>query len=111
MYNADYLSTLDLKDAYRAVAIHPSDIQKQGLVWDFNGKLGPDSIYMVDNRLCMGLSSSPYIFSKLSDFITRCAVRHDINTVINYLDDFCLIPSDLATTKRETRILYKFQKN
>ena len=61
MHQWDFLSTVDLKDAYRAVAIHLEDRIKQGLIWDFEGNLGPDPVYMVDNRLYMGLSSSPYI--------------------------------------------------
>ena len=51
---------------------------------------------MKDNRLCMGLSSSPYVFSKLSDFITRCASREGIDRVVNYLDDFCIVSGTLS---------------
>ena len=45
----------------------------------------------------MGLSSSPYVFSKLSDFVVRCMVREGYSDCINYLDDFCIV----ARTKRE----------
>ena len=35
---ADWLSIVDIKDAYRAVSIHSDDIKKQGLVWNLLGK-------------------------------------------------------------------------
>ena len=89
----DFMSTIDLKDAYRALAIHPSDRTKQGLIWNFK-KADGTPVYLVDNRLCMGLSSNPYIFSKMSDFIVRCATREQISRVVNYLDDFCIISSN-----------------
>lgn len=33
---------------------------------------------MVDNRICMGLSSNPFIFSKISDFEVHCVVREGV---------------------------------
>ena len=51
---------------------------------------------MKDNRLCMGLASSPYVFSKLSDFIVCCAVREGVTKVVNYLDDYCIISPTAA---------------
>ena len=61
MERGDFMATIDIKDAYRAVSIHPRDRERQGLQWEFSkGK----RTFMKDNRLCMGLSSSPYIFSK-----------------------------------------------
>ena len=93
MEQGDYMSTIDIKDAYRAVAIHPRDRERQGLHWIFGGR---ECTYMKDNRLCMGLSSSPYVFSKLSDFITRCASREGVTRVVNYLDDFCIVSATLS---------------
>ena len=46
---------------------------------------------MRDNRLCMGLSSSPDVFSKISDFVVTCMVREGFSDCINYLDDFCVL--------------------
>ena len=54
----DYLPTLDISNAYRAVNIHPSCRERQGLSWDF----GDGLTYLRDNWLYMGLSSSPYVF-------------------------------------------------
>ena len=93
----DYISTVDVADAYRAVSIHPTDRRKQGLRWNF----GQGDKYLCDNRLCMGLSSSPYIFSKVSDFIVRCTVREGCNYVLNYLDDFAIVNSTCQEGRRD----------
>ena len=44
----------------------------------------------------MGLSSSPYMFSKISDFIVRCLVRGGFEECVNYLDDFCVVSYMMA---------------
>ena len=71
---------MDIKDAYRAVHIHPADRPKQGLLVTIDEEIN----YFVDNRQCMGLSLSPYIFSKISEFIVRYTNREGVTTVINY---------------------------
>ena len=88
----DMLATVDISNAYRAINTHPDSRDRQGLTWDF----GKGEIFLRDNRLCMGLSSSPYVFSKISDFIVRCLVREGFSECVNYLDDFCLIGRDVA---------------
>ena len=52
----DVLATVDISDAYRAVSSHPDSRVSQGLSWDF----GEGTVFLRDNRLCMGLSRSPY---------------------------------------------------
>ena len=99
----DYLSTVDIKDAYRAVSIHPRDRDRQGLHWNFDPTEGSNCTYMKDNRLCMGLASSPYVFSKISDFVVRCAVREGVDRVINYLDDFCIVSGTHIKGREEQR--------
>ena len=49
----------------------------------------------------MGLASSPYIFSKISDFIVRCATRRGCSRVVNYLDDYCILGSTLEECTRD----------
>ena len=83
----DFICTVDISNAYRAVNTHPVSRNRQGLKWIFSG----ETQFLRDNRLCMGLSSSPYIFSKISDFIVRCLVREGFDQCVNYLDDFCLV--------------------
>lgn len=100
----DYLASIDIKDAYRAVQIHPDHRTLQGLRWLFNGNTS--ETYLMDGRLCMGLSSSPYIFTRLSNFIVRCAGRDGVSRVINYLDDFCIIGrTEDETTCCQQRLL------
>ena len=61
---------------------------------------------MIDNHLSMGLASSPYIFTKLSNFIVRCATREAIDHIINYLDDFCIVgTSRLQTTAKQLKLV------
>ena len=55
------------------LSISVEDGIRQGLKWKF---ARDDSYtYFEDNRLCMGLSSISYIFSKFSDFVVRCLQR------------------------------------
>ena len=103
MEKGDYMASIDIKDAYRAVHIHPRDRLKQGLKWHFSGE--GSASYMIDNRLCMGLSSSPFIFNRLSDFVVRCGVREGVKRTVNYLDDFCVIGGDSGQTRRHQLIL------
>lgn len=100
----DFLASIDIKDAYRAVQIHPGDRDRQGLKWQFEGE--GFVTYMVDNRLCMGLSSSPFIFSRISDFVVRCGRREGVDNVTNYLDDFCIVgPSRETTGELQCRLI------
>lgn len=99
MHKGDYMSTVDIKDAYRAIPINPKNRNRQGLCWKFTND--NQLTYLRDNRLCMGLASSPYIFSKVSDFLVRCAHRHKIQEIINYLDDFCLVSRDQKIATEE----------
>ena len=87
LQEGDFMATIDISNAYRAVNIHPACRERQGLSWDF----GNGVVHMRDNRLCMGLSSSPFVFSKISDFIVRCMVRENWDECVNYLDDFCVV--------------------
>ena len=74
MERGDYLSTIDIKDAYMAICIHPRDWERQGLRWNFDSDSDTGDTYMKDNRLCLGLSSSHYVFSKISDIC--CLLRN-----------------------------------
>ena len=97
----DALATVDISNAYRAVSTHPDCRERQGLAWDF----GEGLTYLRDNRLCMGLSSSPYVFSKISDFVLRCLVRAGYPECVNYLDDFCLLGRDALSCRDAQQML------
>ena len=66
--------------------------ERQGLSWDF----GDGVINLRDNHFCMSLSSSPFVFSQISDFMVRCMVGVGFEQCVNYLDDFCVISRSLA---------------
>lgn len=83
----DFLSVIDIKSAYRSVAINPDHSCYQGLRWDF----GDGPFYIVDHRLCFGLRCGPYYFSLISDFIQKILVEKFDMRVIQYLDDFCVL--------------------
>ena len=51
-----YFAKVDLKSAYRSVAIHPSNFPYMGLKWTF--KDSGTSTYMVDKHLCFGARNS-----------------------------------------------------
>ena len=101
----DFMASIDIKDAYRAVHIHPGDRSRQGLKWVFGDE--QSTTYMVDNRLCMGLSSSPYIFTRISNFIVRCARREGIGRITNYLDDFCIVGGSWQDTSESQNKLIR----
>ena len=90
-------------DAYRAVQIHPLDRPKQGLAWD----LGAGIEFFLDNRLSMGLASSPYILTRVSNFIVRCAGQIGVLRLVNYLDDFAIINTSQSECANDQLILIR----
>lgn len=62
----DWLATVNMKNAYRAVSIHSTSSKWQDLSWKFDDK----QTFMRDNRRCIGLNTSPFIFTKLSNYIS-----------------------------------------
>ena len=52
-----YLCKVDLKNAYRSVRIHKSNVSLTGLHWKFEGD--SDSTYFYDTKLPCGASKSP----------------------------------------------------
>ena len=63
----EYLSRVDISDAYRAIHTTVESRTRQGLAWDF----GEGKVFLKDNRLCMGLASAPFVFNRISDFVVR----------------------------------------
>ena len=82
-----WFGVLDIKSAYRSVAVRPEDRQKQGFVWEIDGK----NQFFVDCELAFGLKCAPYIFTKLTEFVLRCMDRRGIQGVYGYLDDFLVM--------------------
>ena len=64
-----YMCTVDIQSAYRSIAIHPDDRTYFGLKWDFGN--GKGDVLMTDNYMCFGSRSAPFLFSRLTDSISR----------------------------------------
>ena len=101
--NSAYMSVCDISDAYRSVNIYAADREYQGLEWDFRDGQGPS--YMMDNRLCFGLSSGPAVFNALSELVVRCMDRRGHMDTINYLDDFLVVRPTMESCMEAQRTL------
>ena len=77
----DWLTSIDLKDAYFHVPIHPSSRRYLRFVWD-------GQVYQF-RALCFGLSSAPFIFTRVLQPISVWAHRHHIR-LTRYLDDWLI---------------------
>jgi len=84
-----YLAKVDLKSAYRYVAVHPADFEVTGLKWKFQGDRAPS--YLVDKRLPFGAKYSPGIFHRLTQAVRRMMERKGYGNMIVYLDDFLVV--------------------
>lgn len=87
-----FISTLDLASAYRAVPINTQNRQFFGLKWN--------DVYYVDNFLCFGTKSAPYIFSRLTDAICRYMRRRNVSC-FSYLDDIICLSQDYEAGVRD----------
>ena len=84
-----YMCSIDISAAYRSIPVSKDQWGYQGVEWIFDGV----QTYMVDCNLSFGLRAAPYIFTQVSNFVTRCLMRRGFTRVINYLDDFLVIGS------------------
>ena len=94
----EFMAVVDISSAYRSVNVHSSQVQFQGLSWDF----GKGPVYLLDHRLCFGLRCAPNIFDLLSSFIVKVAASKGATRVVNYLDDFLVI-GDTETSCQNAR--------
>ncbi len=79
-------SKFDIKAAFRHVPIKSKFWHLFGFQWK--------GIYYVDLRMCFGLSIAPYVFWRISNFISRTAQCHyDVEHNTPYIDDFLLLSS------------------
>ena len=101
MKESSYFCVLDIKSAYRSVAVHPSDRTKQGFIWDVNGS----HEYYEDGALSFGLRCAPFIFTQLTEFVIRCMNRRGIQGVFGYLDDFIIVADTLEDCSRRQAVM------
>ena len=107
MTGGEFTCTLDISDAFRAVHTHPVSRIRQGLSWDF----GEGTVHLKDNRLSMGLSSAPFCFNKISDFVVRVLAREGVTRCVNYLDDYCLVADSQQQGREDQRLLIKILRH
>ena len=82
-----FCAKLDLKNAYRSLAIHPDDYKATGIAWEFEKDV---ETFLFDTRLCFGSKLGPHIFSRTSNAIRRIMIREGFQGIVCYLDDFFL---------------------
>ena len=82
-----YMAKVDIKAAYRGVAIHPTSYSATGLRWNLKGQ----DVYMVDTRLPFGARPSPTVFHRISQCVKREMHRRGYMKCTAYQDDFLLI--------------------
>ena len=86
------LAKLDLKEAYRAVPVHPADQALLAVRWG-------QATYL-DRALPFGLRSAPKIFSALTDGLMWLLHSRGVRRALHYLDDFLLLgPADSPECK------------
>lgn len=84
---ACFMAVLDIKSAYRAVNIDPTQTKFQGISWTFD----TEKQYFLDNCLSFGLTCSPFIFTMLTDFVIRAMRRRGFLKVFGYIDDYIIL--------------------
>ena len=92
----DFLASLDLKDAYFQIPIHPSSrkllrFTSEGTVYQFRA-------------LCFGLSTAPQVFTRVFTAISAWAHSHRIR-LLRYLDDWLILTSSEREAKQAVQSL------
>ena len=75
-----FMAKLDLKSAYRMVAVHPADHWLLGVSWE--------SRTYCDQALPFGLRLAPIIFSAVADALAWAMLCQGIPVLLHYIDDF-----------------------
>ena len=84
-----FCAKVDLKSAYRSVAIHPNEYKMTGLKWKFKNQ--NNAVYMIDTRLPFGSRRGPSIFHRISQAVKRCMERRGFKDIVVYIDDFLVM--------------------
>ena len=89
-----YLASVDLRDAYYSVPVHPEHRKYLKFIW--NQKMWQFKV------LPNGLSTAPRLFTKLLKPVFS-QLRREGHTVVGYLDDTIIIGKDEENTEKATR--------
>ena len=93
------LAKMDLKEAYRAVPVHPADRPLLSMQWQ--------GTTFVDGALPFGLRSAPKLFSALADGLLWIFLQGGVQQAIHYLDDFLFLgppASQVCTESLQTAL-------
>ena len=93
LQKGDYMTTLDLKDAYLSVSVH-RDSQK------FLQFLWRNKCYAFQG-LCFGLNTAPRIFTKLLKPVAAFLRKRGVRMIL-YLDDFLILGSAYQEAQSHT---------
>ena len=91
---------MDLKPAYRSVAINPGKYKMTILKWNFSGQ--NKSMYLFDTWLLFGSRRGPSIFHYLSQAVKRCMQRTRDKDLVVYTDDFLIITPMYAKAEQRS---------
>ena len=93
LQKGDYMTTLDLEDAYLSVPVHKDSQKYLQFLWR-------NKCYAFQG-LCFGLNTAPRVFTKLlkpvAAFLSKRGVR-----MILYLDDFLILGSTYQEAQRQS---------
>ena len=81
-----YMAKVDLKSAYRSVAISKESQQYTGLTFELDGRVN----YLYDTKLPFGSRLAPGIFHRLTQSVKRMMARRGFTAMVVYLDDFLI---------------------
>jgi hypothetical protein len=97
-----YCCKIDLKSAYRSVAINPADYCMTGVKFKFKND-DIDTI-LFDVRLPFGSCHGPMVFHRLSQGVKRMMAKRGYHNIVVYLDDFLCV-EDSFEKCRETQLV------
>jgi hypothetical protein len=97
-----YMTSIDFKNAYYNVPIHP-DFQKF-LGFEVDGKT------YVWKRMPFGLNIAPWVWTKIVDAVTTELRKRGVNAIV-YLDDWLIWAETKEEAKRATDIAVEFMNN
>ena len=92
----DFLASLDLKDAYFQIPIHPSSRKLLTFTWE-------GTAYQL-RALCFGLSTAPQVFTRVFAAVSEWAHSHGIR-LIRYLDNWLVLASSERDAKQAIQSL------
>lgn len=104
-----FMAKVDLKDAYRSVAIKPTQRTLTGLKWKFENC--DSQSFLVDCKLPFGARKSPAIFNRLTQAVRRMMARRGINACVVLLDDFFVAAETLSECSRVLDILIRLLRS